>query len=388
MIAALTFGLALTLQNGVFAQTPPTAPPPAPDTTQPAPEQAPNTPNYNFQYNGLIDGYYLFQFHNPRDTNVLTGRVYDVRHNTPALALAEVNLLKNARPGGFGFKATLTVGDVADINHADFQGGNSGRGEARFKNVQQLYGTYAFAGGGGIDVGKFYTPFGYEVTESNANYNYSRSLPFAFLPFYNAGGRVYSPNLHGFTGTLYVVNSLFNTTTAGVQEDNNRKDVIGQLNYTDPGGAFTLITTFGYGQDKFIPTQDSKVTLSDTDFTYNLNAAQLFGLNYTYGKINPDGPDNTSRTNGYAVYYKQALTPKTGFALRFSGLETRTDGANQRTRPREVTGTYEFKPAVNFVSRLEYRHDFTNVDNTFLGGNSTASKKNQDTLSLSGVFTF
>ena len=199
-----------------------------------------------------MDGYYLFNFHNPKDVSTGGGEpYYDTRHNSPALSLAELNVFQNAAPGKFGYKATFMTGDTADINH---YGVGSSLGEARYKNVQQLYGTYSFsADGAGVDFGKFYTPFGYEVTESNGNYNYSRSTAYDILPFYHAGARIYTPvpGLAALTATFYLVNGIYNTPTLGVQNDSKRPGYIGQLNYTDPKGKFTLISELGLGSQKF-----------------------------------------------------------------------------------------------------------------------------------------
>lgn len=382
----------------VMAQTPPTAPPAAPGET-PSPAQAPSgtatptpaaptpPPNYGIQYNGLVDGYFQYQFSNPKGSAPLTGRTYDVRHLSPTIALAELNVLMNAKPGGLGFKATLIAGDVADINHQSFQVAKPGL-EARYKNVQQLYGTYAFKGaGGGVDVGKFYTPFGYEVTESNGNYNYSRSDVYALLPFYHFGLRAYTPAIHGLTLTGYIISAMINTPDAGVQDDNKQPSYIGQLNYADPAGKYSAIETFGFGTEKPFGVT-TKAVLSDTDFTYNMNAASLIGLNYFYGKSDPDGPDNNTTVNGYAVYYKQTLTPKTGYALRYSGFTSKTQGVSPDVKPYEITATYEVKAAANFLTRYEFRHDSVNIDNAFLGSDGTPTKKDQDTVTVSGVFTF
>ena len=457
---ALALGIGLAAFGGVSAlaqdapATPPgpaTQPPPPPGTTQPAPTQpaaaptppgtetAPGAPapapaaapvNYNIQYNGLVDGYYLFNFRNPKNVSAGAGEpYYDIRHNSPSLSLAELNVFKTARPSSFGFKATLMTGDTADINHYDFEGASRGLGEARFKNVQQLYGTYALGGdGAGIDFGKFYTPFGYEVTESNGNYNYSRSTAFNLVPFYNAGARIYTPipHLAALTATFYLVNGVYNTPTMGVQNDSKRPGYIGQLNYTDPKGKFTLISELGLDKQKFGGTidqtgPDTKIVVNDNNFTYNFNANQLFGLDYVYLKTTPNGGPKTT-SNGYAVYYRQALTPKTAFALRFSGYQAKTDGYTTYTpivempdtlkkslagftsndvpsataRPYDITATYELKAAANFLTRLEYRHDHINYDggnnpavpSGFYGGNSLPTKSDQDTLSISGVFTF
>ena len=53
-------------------------------------------------------------------------------------------------------------------------------------------------------------------------------------------------------------------------------------------------------------------------------------------------------------------------------------------------GLTKSKPAANLLTRLEYRHDHSNID-TFYGNNDDTgnpTKRDQDTLSLSGVFTF
>lgn len=214
----------------------------------------------------------------------------------------------------------------------------------------------------------------------------------------------------------------------GVQNDSKRPGYIGQLNYTDPKGKFTLISELGLDKQKFGGTidqtgPDTKIVLNDNNFTYNFNANQLFGLDYVYLKTTPDGGPKTT-SNGYAVYYRQALTAKTAFALRFSGYEQKADSyttygpapvlddglavAHDTTglvatnnpsataRPYDITATYEVKAAANFLTRFEYRHDHNNYDGGnnpavplgFYGGNSLPTKSDQDTLSLSGVFTF
>ena len=449
---ALALGVGLAAFGGLAASAQdvpppaaPAAPPgpaqkpaPAPGTALPAPNQpaaaptppgtsnaasapaaapAPPPPNYKMQYSGLIDGYYLFNLANPKNITAGGGHPdYDTRHNSPTIDLAELNVFANAAPKKFGYKATFMVGDVADINHNDFQGASRGLGEARYKNVQQLYGTYSFsADGAGVDFGKFYTPFGYEVTEPNANYNESRSDAYALLPVYHAGLRIYTPvpGLAALTATFYLVNGIYNTPTMGVANDSKRPGYIGQLNYTDPKGKFTLISELGLDKQKFGGTVDTtgpanKITLNDNNFTYNINANQLIGLDYEYIQFKPDGGNPKTTQNGYAVYYRQAFTPKTALALRFSGFQSKLDGYDTTTvnddgttspshvnafttRPYEITATYELKPTTNFTTRFEYRHDHSNVDSFYSGSDtldSGATKKDENTLEIAGIFTF
>ncbi len=387
----------------------PTQPaPPTPGTTTPTPP-----PDYGIQTSGLIDGYYLYQFTNPKGNSVLPNRFYDIRSDSPALALAELNVYMNPRPNSFGFKATLITGDSADLNHfggvgvgADgsytFSTAGTG-GEGRFKNVQQLYGTYNFGGTpAGVDFGKFYTPFGYEVTESNGDYNYSRSLAYNFLPVYHTGFRIYTPvpGVSGLTATFYFVNALFNTSSAGVQDDNKQPAYIGQLNYADPKGRFTIVSELGLSKDKngvdaSGTIVNTKNVLNDNNFTYNFSSTVLAGLDYDYYRSEPNG-GNKSTFNGYAVYFRQQFTPKAAYALRISGQSdtfenNATGGGNSpNARPYEFTATYDYKATTNFETKLEYRHDNANGRGIMVypNGDDVPTRSNQDTVSVSGVFTF
>ena len=414
---------------------PATQPPPAPGTTTPAPTQsAPQTPgaapatpppNYNLQYTGIFDGYYLFQFTNPRfsnpafaNNNLGEAPYPEIRHNAPTLALGELTLYQNPRPNGFGYKATLIAGDDADLNHfGSLVVGSSpavpGVGEGRFKNLMQLYGTYAFGGdGSGVDFGKFYTPFAYETTENNGDYNYTRSLPYLLTPTYHTGARIYAANAlgaKGLTATFYLVKALFNTGVAGVQDDNKQPAFIGQLNYADPRGKFSLISELGLGKDKLggyvgefpalalstyptsnpNPTTNTRSTLTDNNFTYNFSARTLAALDYTYLHQEPNGLPKAT-TNGLGVYFRQQLTTKTAFALRGSGYDVHIENATEDFRPYELTATYEYKAAPNFTTRLEYRHDNANTKGAqvFAGGDGSPTKSNQDSVVIGEFFTF
>jgi hypothetical protein len=402
--AVLTLAGTLALSTASFADDAPAAAPaatpaPAPAAPAPAPAAAPAAPAAptGIQTSGLLVGYYQYQFHNPKDNPLLPLRAFDVRHNTPTLNLAELNVWKAAPAGGFGWKTTLATGDTVDALHGGIGVGYVDN-EPRLKNIVQLYGTLAFKNGGGIDFGKFYTPFGYEVTEENGNNNFSNSLPFDLLPFYHAGARITLPTMKGLTLTGYIVNAIYNTVKAGVHDDNGQAAFAGQLNYTDPKGKYVFIENFGGGKDKFnlasgLSSVNNKVTLSDTDFTWNLNAASLIGLNYVYAKTDPEGSSTGKVTaNGYAAYYKDQFTPKHAIALRLSGFNASATGGGKSAKPWEITGTYEIKTAANFTTRLEYRHDAINKDNgagiLFPDKDAMFTESNQDTFTIGGMYTF
>lgn len=404
--------------------TPPAAPqatgpgptaPAAPNQTPsapaaPAPAAAPAAPK--LALSGLFDFYYLWQLSNPNRSllnsqSSLDAPIYDERFNTPSLSLAELNAaLAPPANGGFGFKATFEVGDTADINHGGLGvGPNSFDGytlddEARYKNIQQLYVTDLAKSGWGADLGEFYTPFGYEVTESNGNYNYSRSDIFQLLlPVYHTGIRVYTPSIKGFVGTFYLVRSISDTATEGVNDDNHQPGYIGNFVYTDPKSKYTAAESIGYSEDKNtgatdlqpnvvypVPPYTDKLTLSDTDFTYNLNPTNIIGLNYTYRKDDyPQGVPGMA-SNGYAAYYRNQFTKRNALALRYDTVETHQSGSGT-FEPWEATVTLEDKPSGNFLTRLEYRHDGAN-QKIFADGSNINGSKQQDTISISEVYSF
>jgi hypothetical protein len=411
--AAIAIAGYLTVAS-VHAQTP--APAPAPAATPAAAPAAPATPPPAYGklvVTGLIDGYYQYAFNKNKSSgangaaasvgqigNLMptaegAGAFYTANQNDPTLSLAEANLTILPAPGGFGAKATLGVGATAQDNVSSVGGSNGS--ENRYEDILQLYGSYAFEGsaGGELDFGKFYTPFGYEVTESNANYNYTRSTTYQLLPTYHTGFRLASPTFgHGFTLTGYLVQALYNTADEGVSNKSGSPAGIGQLSYSDPAGKFTFVETFGGGTNKadFYGTGDVSSTgvLSDTDFTYNITANYVVGLNYTYEDEKPSGIPSTT-ANGYGVYFRQQLNSKDAYALRYSGYEAKsgasTDYASADFKPYDLTATYEIKTSSQWLTRFEYRYDGANAP-IYADSNSNYTQKDQSALIFSEVFTF
>jgi len=282
----------------------------------------------------------------------------------------------------------LIAGETASEN-------NPGGNESRYQNVQQLYVTFAAASGAGLDIGKFYTPFGYEVTESNANLNYSRSFIFTdLLPVYHAGIRAYTQSYKGLVATGYIVKSISNLDLGsgdaeGVYDQNKSYGYIGQLNYTAPSGKYAIVETYGGSHDGPNGTQD-KLLLSDTDLTITPNALDTWGLNYTNRQDDVESL-GSAQANGYAGYYQRQLTGPFKVALRAEQIDAKVEGKSPRID--SLTATLSDQATKTLLLRLEFRHDdvkatsvqpyFTNFVSGNPGGSST-----QNTLSASAVFTF
>lgn len=340
-------------------------------------------------YQGLFDGYFNYDGNSPKGGSS-TGYEYDERTSTPTLSLAELNIAKAApASGGLAFKTTLIAGDTATLN-AD-QGNPPGSGqETRYQNVQQLYISYVTKSGAGADLGKFYTPFGYEVTESNGNYNYSRSFIFTdLLPVYHAGLRIYSPSYKGLTATGYIVKTLQNYVDdgEGVYSPSKSLAFIGSLNYTAPSGKFVVIETYGGGSDGS-PGSEDKALISDTDLTVTPEAVDTFGLEYT-NKQDVINSEPGEQYNGYAGYYRRQLT--TPYAVAFRLEKDFQKASFISAHVDSITATFEDKVTKSLLARLEFRHDdVSDADSTFGGfpGGNPGGEKTQNTLSLSGVWTF
>ena len=89
-----------------------------------------------------------------------------------------------------GFRADLDFGKTADLVGA-YEPESDGK--EIYKHIQQAY-VSVLTGKVQWDVGKFVTPIGAEVIESQDNWNYTRSILFGYaIPFYHTGVRATSP---------------------------------------------------------------------------------------------------------------------------------------------------------------------------------------------------
>ncbi len=328
---------------------------------------------------GLVDTYFQYGFNHSPAGVPLAGRAFDVKSNEFGLSLLEVNVKRTTgTKNNVGFTAQFTIGKTADLVNATEPAGVN-----TYKYIQQLYGTYVGAGTNPvtIDFGKFVTHLGYEVIESSANDNYSRSFLFNYgIPLYHNGVRATKTLGAGLTGQLSFTNGWNN-----VEDDNGGKTIGAQLNWA-PNAKYNVIANY-IGGDEFTGaglTKNLNVQLGELVATYNLSDKLKVGVNGVYATANKSGVGGT--WSGEAAYGRIQLKPNTAFALRLehfedtAGLRT---GASQNLN--EVTATYEYNMSANMVSRLEFRHDHSGMG-FFATKNKTST--NQDTLTYSQVFKF
>jgi hypothetical protein len=173
----------------------------------------------NVEVSAFVDAYYQYAF-NGVDPAL---RTFDDLHNAFSLALAELALEKapstNSPVGG---RIDLAFGTTANTVGSAEPGGTAS--DEIYEHIQQAYLSWMAGDNLVLDFGKFVTPIGAEVIESQYNWNYSRSILFGFaIPFYHTGLRASYAASDQLSLGGYIVNGWNNTF-----ETNSDKTFIAQ----------------------------------------------------------------------------------------------------------------------------------------------------------------
>ena len=255
------------------------------------------TPQFlqGWKFGGSIDGYYTWNFNRPPDgKNALYN--FNFNHNQFNLNLIEATAEKTAAP--LGYRMDLNFGQAADwVNAADPAGGEF------LKYVQQAY--FSYKPGGGkfqLDFGKYVTQHGAEVIESKDNWNYSRSLLFAWaIPYYHFGFRTtYALNDHVALGA-----GLSNGWNNVV--DNNSGKTFG-AQVVLKGSGLTYTQNYMVGREQ---TASDTRHLIDSTLIYDATEKVSLKANYDYGMDRVSG--RRVRWQGIGAYAR--FSPSSWFRV-------------------------------------------------------------------------
>jgi len=356
-LATASLALILGAAASSFAQQPA----PTPEAT-PAP-----TPEPKVVFGGYVDVYYGYNF-NEVDPSL---RTFDVQHNTFSLSAAEVNFTRTpTAQSRVGFRTDLWAGKAADLTAA-FEPASDGK--EIYKHVQQAY-VSLLTGKVQWDAGKFVTPMGAEVIESQDNWNYTRSVLFGYaIPFYHLGVRASLPVNDKLTLGAQLVNGWNNAT-----EINGNKTV--HLSATvKPVASVSWVGNYMVGKE----TAGSNVNrnLFDTTLTLTATPKLSFMANLDYGK------EGEVKWWGIAAYAKLQPTPAWAVVGRYEYLDdTKGSFMTFGTTAQTVTLTSDHTIAGSLKARLEYRTDFAKEP---IFAKSDGSKtKDQTTLTVGLVYNF
>ena len=364
-----------SVEAAAAAAPAPPAPPAAAAETPPPPPSDLAAFFKSTEIGGMIDAH--FNWYDTKPAGDAPFRNFDTRHNQFRVSMAQLWLAKApVEDSRAGFKVRLSVGPATTIVQSLEPGS-----PAVLQNIEEGFVSYLAPLGKGLqfDVGKFVTQHGAEVIEAKDNWNYSRSLLFALaIPYYHSGVRAtYAPHAKvTLTGTI--VNGWNN-----VVENNGGKTFGAQLAYK-PTPALTVVQNYMTGPEQADNNSNWR-QLSDTIATFTVNPKLTLMANYDYGTDTVAGV--RARWQGAAAYARFQANQWIAFSPRFEWYDDPqgfTTGTAQSLK--EVTGTFEVKPAESFIWRLEYRTDLSNqaVFKTAGGG----LKKNQTSVGIGVIYWF
>jgi hypothetical protein len=207
-----------------------------------------------------------------------------------------------------------------------------------------------------INLGKFVTPAGAEVIESKDNWNYSRSLLFAWaIPYFHFGMSA----KYAFNDKVSLTGYLVNGWNGSV--DNNSGKTAGFSLAWTPNKKTSLTENFLFGPEQSNDNSDFR-ELSDTVLTFTPTAKLSLMANVDYGHdTTPSTPSISGSWGGVALYAKYAPSDKYAFAIRgeyFDDHEGLATGIGQNMG--EFTATFQRTIAKSIISRVEFRRDISN----------------------------
>lgn len=359
----------LLLAASVFsalAQTPPAT---APSTTNGASGPFAIGP---LNIGGTVDAYYSLNFNHPA-SRVNQLRNFDIDANQFGLNMAKLNL--EIAPDPVGFRVDLGFGKMFDVFNATEPGGDF----LRYTTQAYMSVKPAAWKGAQLDVGKFYTHAGAELTETYLNWNYSRALLYANAPYYHFGARLTAPVTKNFTAGVHLVNGWNNV------QDNNTGKTVG---FT---GAFTS-SKFSWSNCYYVgpETTDENGSMRhfyDTVVSITPNSKTAFYVNFDYGRDRPGKGLASSQFLGIGGAGRVALTDTFALAGRIEWYNDKDGFITGTTQElKEFTLTGEYKIADGFLWRLEYRRDWS--DQPFFERGAGGTSKSMNTALMGFVMYF
>lgn len=387
--------LALVSLSGlVYAQGPdaqgpdeqaPAAATQAPATPTPAPATPPAPPpKYDgWVFSGLLDGYVTDNHNHPAANGGFDQlQNFDIINGQPEMSLAKFTIDKS--DAIFGIHVDAGLGETMRFIHA---GDPAAQQHKALRYIEQAYLIAKPKNWHGteIDFGTFVTSAGAEVIEAPSNWNYSRSLLFAWaIPYYHFGLKVNTPINKVVSVGFQVVNPW--NETSGAHELTN----IG-LTLAVTKGIYTWNTNYYVGPNNpvigTLPSGGER-NLLDTTLTVAPNDKTSFYINGDFGRNNNAVGSGHADWFGLAVATRYQMTKMAALAGRaeyFKDAQGYETGVPQNLT--EVTLTGEYKLSSIFLTRAEVRHDRSDVP-FFNVGHSLGSGYGMTTLTLSVMAVF
>ena len=308
------------------------------------------------ELSAFVDFYYAYAF-NKTDPSL---RSFDVLHNAFSMSLAEVALEKAAsQESRVGGRIDLDFGPTADLV-ASFEPAG---GTEVFKHVQQAYLSVLAGESLTLDFGKFVTPHGAEVIESQGNWNYTRSILFGYaIPFYHAGVRATVAASDQVSLSGFLVNGWNNTT-----ETNADKTFAGSVALT-PNDQVTWFATFMAGKeaDNDGDGEEDLRWLFDTTVSFAATDMVTLMANFDYGKdANYIATGEDATWWGIAAYLRLQAQENWALAGRYEYVNDSEGGwmtIGEKAQSFTLTSDHMLD---ELIARVEFRMDIAESDDFF-----------------------
>lgn len=330
--------------------------PAAPASEQPQPAVPPAPPGgagsflSSITVFGLGDAYVMANANRPPEGDNLL-RNFDTHSGELRMNYAEVAFeRKTSAQAVVGFRADLGAGPTAKMVGAPEPGPDA------LKYIQQGYLSVRAPLGSGltIDAGKFVTPAGAEVIETQDNWNYSRSLLFSWaIPYYHAGVRASYALSDKVTATGFLLNGWNN-----VQDNNSSKSFGTQVLVTANDRVSIAGTWIGGAEQTDV---EGWRNMLDAIVTVTMTPRVKLQLNADYVRDRALGPG--VGWHGVAAALRTELTPKWTLAPRLEWFSD-PQGASTGVAQDVVEGTITMQRAIvaGLSARVEYRVDHSTTE--------------------------
>ena len=330
-------------------------------------------------FTGLLDTYYTHNTNSPEDGY---NTLYYTNPNSRGFGLNQVKLEIDASGDGpIGFRSDIWFGSGARL----FRDGLEPGSLADVIYVQQAYGYYQFANGAELDVGAFGTIAGLEVAESHLNWNYTRGILWAWNePFSHVGAKFSAPVSDTVTATFMLVNGFDNAW-----DQNSGKSYGAQISLA-PSDRFNTTATWINGPENW---GTNRGWLKDFSWNFYGGLHDRFEVMANLDYISVADPDGVSATSwGMGGYARVHLTDQVRLAYRMEFMDdsqARSTGVEQNLR--EHTITFEVQPVKDdprFLTRIEYRRDWSDVAFFSCGGCDGGFAMDQNTFTVGMMWVF
>jgi hypothetical protein len=387
-------------------------------------------------------------------SNNNVGRVFDIQKDSFNLNAVKLTIEKGKDSSRFpaGFRVDTIYGEDAKILNGSDAGQGSFAPAAASPSVgdssfflEQAYINLGLPVGNGIDVkvGKMVTLIGYEVIESPANWQFSRSDAFRLAPFTQTGVTAGYQWTDWATTTVGVINGFdapaLNGTATGAANLNTDYSFVGRLDISGPKTSFGEFNGFVaglYGNDNFIAGAGSDNSANISIVNVSLSWGKPFNVKplalgvewlqrvdsgiSTGGAGAQSSSTKADAIGAYAAWtwnkwlttsarysntwYDQSTNPalQANSLSPFTGQFGAVYGAPQTYQVSSFTLTQAVNVWKDTLVRLEWRHDWTDLNPAFrttaagaggvgfgtFGAAGADARDTQDTIAVNLVYSF